>query len=140
MTQRLIRITAVAAVACLATAGTAFAARHDYGRYGGESAQRGFFLFLELAHIGQNSFQLIPWEFAGAVFVHVYNIPWHYIHACHCNRGIYCINGHRSMTRRNSAEHILKLHWTYLIQISGRPIRYCPDASHRLHCRGHIAA
>lgn len=48
MTQRLIRITAVAAVALLAVgAGTAEAARYDYGRYGGNAAQRGFFLFLE---------------------------------------------------------------------------------------------
>jgi len=48
MTQRLVRITAVAAVACLAAAaGTAHAARYDYGRYGGDSTQRGFFLFLE---------------------------------------------------------------------------------------------
>jgi len=48
MTQRLIRITAVAAVALLAAgAGIAEAARYNYGRYGGETAQRGFFLILE---------------------------------------------------------------------------------------------
>lgn len=50
MTQRLIRIIAVAAVALLAVgAGTAEAARYNYGRYGGSTAQQGFFLVLEVA-------------------------------------------------------------------------------------------
>lgn len=48
MTHPLFRIAALAAVALLAAgAGTAEAARYDYGRYGGQTAGRGFFLYLE---------------------------------------------------------------------------------------------
>lgn len=48
MTQPMFRIVALTAAALLAFgAGTAEAARYDYGRMGGQSTERGFYIFLE---------------------------------------------------------------------------------------------